>query len=261
MTKTLISFTKSKNTLNAQSFYFTTMRRCFSLALLLCVVICSIEARIYNKLNKKEQSQGYVLLFNGSDLSFWTGDTINYRVDNNCIKVTAEYGDENNLYTKKEYRNFHFKFDFCFTEPGVNNGVGIRTPMGKDAAYWGMCEVQILDHDAPCYEGLADYQVHGSAYGLVPAKRVPHKGIGKWNSEEIIVHEDSITVILNGETILVANLRDACQGHNMAPENSTKNPYTRDHKSHPGLFNERGHIGFLGHGKGLMLRNIRIKEL
>ena len=42
--------------------------------------------------------------------------------------------------------------------------------------------------------------------------------------------------------------------------NLTKNG-TADHKEHPGLFNKKGHIGFLGHGSPVKFRNIRIKEL
>jgi hypothetical protein len=34
-----------------------------------------------------------------------------------------------------------------------------------------------------------------------------------------------------------------------------------DGKDHPGLKNEKGAIGFLGHGSELKFRNIRIKEL
>lgn len=48
---------------------------------------------------------------------------------------------------------------------------------------------------------------------------------------------------------------------NYKPAGEKRNPYTLDHHSHPGLLNPRGHIGFLGHGEGLQLRNIRIKEL
>ncbi len=33
-----------------------------------------------------------------------------------------------NLYTKDEYGNFVYRFEFQLT-PGANNGVGIRTPM------------------------------------------------------------------------------------------------------------------------------------
>lgn len=233
----------------------------FVFAMALLVVATSVFARKNIKLTPAERKQGFALLFDGKSLLGWTGDTLNYKPVDGVIKVTADYGDEHNLYTQKEYRDFVFRFDFCFTQRGVNNGVGIRTPMGKDAAYYGMCEVQILDHDAPGYEGLADYQVHGSAYGIVPAKRIKHRALGEWGTEEIIVKGDSVIVTVNGERILSANLREACQGHNMAPEGQKRNPYTIDHQSHPGLFNAKGHIGFLGHGEGLLLRNIRIKEL
>ena len=212
-------------------------------------------------LPEDEARAGYEVLFDGTDLSKWTGDMEGYTPVNGTIYVTAKYGDTRNLYTKKEYRDFILRFDFCFVKPGVNNGVGIRTPMGKDAAYWGMCECQILDHDDPIYKNLHEYQVHGSAYGIIPAKRIVHKPLGEWNSEEIKVVGDRITVTLNGEVILDGNLREACQGHNVAPDGSKYNPYTVDHKNHPGMFNEKGHIGFLGHGAGIKFRNVRVLDL
>ena len=64
--------------------------------------------------------------------------------------------------------------------------------MGVDAAYDGMCEVQILDHDAPMYAKLREYQVHGSVYGVIPAKRIVHKPLGEWSTEEIRVEGDNI---------------------------------------------------------------------
>ena len=68
-------------------------------------------------------------------------------------------------------------------------------------------------------------------------------------------------VTVNGEVILDGNIRKACKGHNVAPDGSTKNPYTVDGRNHPGLFNKKGHIGLLGHGPGIRFRNIRVKEL
>ena len=141
-----------------------------------------------------------------------------------------------------------------------NNGVGIRTSEGVDAAYEGM-EIQILDHDDPIYKGLREYQVHGSVYGIIPAKRIKHKPLGEWNYEEIRAEGDHITVTLNGEVLVDGNIREACQGHNMAPEAGQPNPYTVDHQSHPGLFNKEGLISFCGHGEGLKLRNIRVLDL
>ena len=36
---------------------------------------------------------------------------------------------------------------------------------------------------------------------------------------------------------------------------------TIEHKDHPGLKKEKGHIGFLGHGSLVKFKNIRVKEL
>ena len=213
------------------------------------------------ELPEDEAKAGYEVLFDGTDMSQWTGDLRRYSLINGTIYVTANYGNANNLYTKKEYSDFILRFEFCFETPGVNNGVGIRTPKDVDAAYYGMCECQILDHDDPIYKDLNVYQVHGSAYGIIPAKRIVHKPLGTWNQEEIKVVGDHITVTLNGEVILDGNLREACKGHNVAPDGSDYNPYTVDHRNHPGMFNEKGYISLCGHGPGIRFRNIRVLDL
>jgi len=92
------------------------------------------------------------------------------------------------IYTKDEYDNFVFRFEFQLT-PGANNGLGIRTPMEGDAAYVGM-ERQIIDNDAPVYEKLQMYQYHGSVYGIIPAKRGYLKPVGEWNYEEVVANGD-----------------------------------------------------------------------
>ncbi len=212
-------------------------------------------------LSDEEKKQGFELLFDGTNLDNFVGNKVGYVPINGCINVTANYGNESNLYTKKEYRDFIFRFEFCFLRPGVNNGVGIRTPMGVDAAYDGMCEVQILDHDDPIYAGLREYQVHGSVYGVIPAKRIKHKPLGEWSEEEIRVQGNHITVTVNGEVIVDGDIKEACKGHNVAPDGSDNNPYTVDHHNHPGMFNKTGHIGFLGHGAGLKFRAVRVLDL
>jgi hypothetical protein len=78
---------------------------------------------------------------------------------------------------------------------------------------------------------------------------------------EIQVKGDNVKVFVNGELINDADVREACKGHNMAPEGAKKNPYTIDGRNHPGLFNKKGHIGFLGHGSGLKYRNVRVLDL
>lgn len=209
-----------------------------------------------------EAAEGFEVLFDGTNLDKWQGNKEGYLPVNGTIYVTAQYGSEQNLYTVKEYKDFVLRFEFSFVRAGANNGIGVRTPKGVDAAYEGMCEVQILDHDDPIYaDWLQEYQVHGSVYGVVPAKRIKHKPLGEWSTEEIRVQGDRVKVTVNGEVILDANVREACKGHNVAPKGASVNEYTRDHKNHPGMFNKTGYIGLLGHGAGVKFRNIRVKEL
>ena len=214
---------------------------------------------LISELTPEEKKEGFVMLFDGSNMDNWQGNLDNYTLIDGTIYVDAAYGNGGNLYTKKKYSDFIYRFEFQFMVLGVNNGVGIRTPMDVDAAYEGM-EIQILDHDAPYYRDLREYQQHGSVYGIIPAKRVKFPELGTWNTEEIRAEGDHITVTVNGEVILDGNIREACKGHNVSADGGP-NEYTVDHQNHPGLFNKDGYISFCGHGTGIKFRNIRIKDL
>ena len=200
-----------------------------------------------HNISAQEKSDGFVPLFNGRDLSNWTGDKQSYIAEDGLIVIKPLDGGGGNLYTEKEYSDFVFRFEFQLT-PAANNGIGIRAPLEGDAAYAGM-EIQLLDNDAPEYEHLQPYQYHGSVYGVIPAKRGYLKPVGEWNSEEISAIGTHITVTLNGTVII--------DGDIAGPRDNG----TMDHKDHPGLKNKTGHIGFLGHGSIVKFRNIRIKDL
>lgn len=211
------------------------------------IYIREIERPEPFKLSKEEEKEGYEILFDGTNMHKWTGNTTDYVTEDGNIVLYPSKSFGGNLYTKEEYGNFVFRFEFQLT-PGANNGLGIRTPMEGDAAYVGM-ELQILDNDAPIYSKLKEYQYHGSVYGIIPAKRGYLKPNGEWNYQEVIANGDNIKITLNGTVILEGNLKEA-----------TKNG-TLDNKKHPGLFNEKGHIAFLGHGSKVKFRNIRVKRL
>jgi hypothetical protein len=195
----------------------------------------------------QERSEGYVELFDGISMFKFTGNTKDYVVEDGVIAVYPEFGGKGNLYTKSEYGDFSFRFEFQLT-PGANNGIGIRTPMEGDAAYAGM-EIQVLDNTAAIYRDLKEYQYHGSVYGVIPAKREYLKPVGEWNEEEIIAQGNHIKVILNGTTIVDGDIAEASLNG------------TPDHNEHPGLKNSKGHIAFLGHGSVVKFRNLRIRDL
>lgn len=222
------------------------------------------------KLSPEEEAQGFEVLFDGRSLDKWHGNTSAYVPVDGNIYVTAQYGGSGNLYTKKNYSDFIYRFEFWFDVPAVNNGIGIRTGKdvtGVDAAFHGM-EIQVLDHDDPVYggypfgfTGIKPYQQHGSVYGVIPAKHVDFGPIKQWHTEEIKAIGDHITVTVDGEVILDGNIREACQGHAVGPEGTEGNPYMIDHRNHPGLFNKEGYISFCGHGPGVKFRNVRILDL
>ena len=213
------------------------------------IYIKEIEQPEPFELSAEEKSENFEILFDGTSMHEWTGNTTDYIIEDGNMVIYPSKGSGGDLFTKKEYDNFVFRFEFQLT-PAANNGVGIRTSMeGKlSAAYRGM-EIQILDDDAPVYKDLEVYQFHGSVYGVIPAKRGHLKPMGEWNYQEIIADGDNIKVILNGTTIVDGNLREASKNGTM------------DKKEHPGLFNKSGHIGFLGHGSVVKFRNIRVKQL
>jgi hypothetical protein len=216
----------------------------------LCSFLKSAETAP-NVLSPEEKAEGFQLIFDGKALSpeIWQSAINGYPIEDGVI-VCRKGG---NLLTAKEYGDFVLRFEFSLP-PGGNNGVGIRAESpSKDAAYHGM-EIQILDNSSEQWKGLKPYQFHGSIYGVVPVKRNAekndyHKPVGEWNVEEITACGSRITVVLNGETVVDADISEF------------RDKPTPDGREHPGLHREKGFLGFLGHGDPVRFRNIRVKEL
>ncbi len=240
-----------------------------------CCSICSNEY-------PGDIDEGFVSIFNGKDLTGWCGATEMYGVDPKEPGVLQCFPERKpkdlrfgNLCTEKEYKNFILRFEFKMPENG-NNGLGIRmTDVAADAAYYGMCELQLLDDGGSDYydaakkaDKLKPYQYTGSVYGVVPSLRDnTNKQIwgkdanftgggsyvrkpGMWNFEEVKVIGSEIEVYLNGYLITKADV-SKFKGDGDTP----------DKRKHPGLHNEKGRIGWLGHGHNVKWKNIRIKEL
>lgn len=183
-------------------------------------------------------------LFNGTDLSGWQqvgGPEGSWQVQDGLLRVAAEGGGW--LSTLQEYGDFELELEFL-VPAGGNSGVFLRTPREGDPAYAGL-EIQVLDDYAEQHATLKPWQYTGSIYGVqAPAKRVSKKA-GEWQKMSILCDGPKVQVVLNGQTIIDANLKD----------------YADKLAEHPGLARSKGYIGLQNHGPGVEFRNIEIKQL
>jgi hypothetical protein len=196
------------------------------------------------RLRGDDTAQGFVSIFNGTDLSGWAGAVDDYEVRDGAIVCREGRGGV--LYTSDSFADFAVRVEFRLP-PGGNNGLAIRYPGTGRASYDGMCELQIIDETSERFAKLDPRQYHGSAYGMAPAHRGFLRPVGEWNYQEVTVIGSTIRVELNGTVILSTDLSQITE--------------YKDGRDHPGKVLTSGHFGFAGHRDPVMFRNVAIKRL
>jgi serine/threonine protein kinase/formylglycine-generating enzyme required for sulfatase activity len=182
---------------------------------------------------------GFMPLFNGKDLTGWAGPLGDFEVVDGAVRCKTNR--RSTIYFNKEYADFVARVQFRLT-PGANDGLAIRYPGTGDPSNSGMCEIQLLDDSALIYANWRPTWFHGSAYGLVAAKRGHLRPVGEWNNQEVTVKGYRVKVELNGVVILDADLSQVAADHT-----------GRDRVS--------GFLGLCGHGQPVDYRKIEIKDL
>lgn len=209
------------------------------------IFVREIGAEEANRRLSNHQGQAFHALFNGKDLTGWTGSVDNYEVVNGAIRCKEGHGGL--LLTEEQYSNFIARVEFKLP-PGGNNGLAIRSSGEGDVAYMGMCELQVLDSGHEKFAGkLDDRQYHGSAYGMVAAHQGYLRPTGEWNFQEVTVDGSTIKVELNGNVILDTDLSKVAE--------------FLAEKAHPGKNRTSGFFGFAGHNDPVEFRNVSIKSL
>jgi len=205
-----------------------------------------IQPREANDLlrQRSDAEGGFEDLFNGRDLTGWTGARDSYEVVEGAIQ--CQPGEGGVLFTEEEFGDFRLRLEFRLPEGG-NNGIAIRYPGEGKPAYDGMCELQVVDESAKRYDRLDPRQHHGSAYGIAAAHPGYLRPAGQWNYQEVTVVGSRVRVELNGTVILDEDLAE------------TKRYLAG--RAHPGKLREKGHLGFAGHHDPVAFRRIAVKRL
>jgi len=210
------------------------------------IFLREIGADEANKILASHGGEGFKAVWNGKDFEGWGGPVDQYEIKDGSIVCRPEKGGT--IYAKDELSDFVARVEFMLP-PGGNNGLAIRYPGEGDTAYAGMCEVQVLDDDAPMYAKLDPRQYCGSVYGQVAAQRGYVRPAGEWNFYEVTVKGPVIRVELNGTVITNADVSK------ITPE-----MFMAGHP-HPGKDRPSGFFGFAGHNDPVAFRNVLIKKL
>jgi hypothetical protein len=207
------------------------------------VYLREIPAAEATRFLRERDNANFTEIFNGRDFTGWKGPVDEYEIVDGALRCRP--GKGGTIYTEREYGDFTARLEFRLP-PGGNNGLAIRYPGEGDAAYAGMCELQVLDDSSPKYATLDPRQYHGSIYGMVPSHRGYQRPVGEWNYEQVTVRGSHITVELNGTRIVDADVSTVTSFMANTP--------------HPGKDRTRGHFGFAGHDDPVEFRAVSIRE-
>ncbi|MGM0738756.1 MAG: 3-keto-disaccharide hydrolase [Bacteroidota bacterium] len=177
-------------------------------------------------------NEGFVSLFNGEDLTGWIvpeGDGGHWRVVDGVIDYDAlsEAPDDKNLWSEEEYGDFVLRLDWRIKEtPFVNHNARIIRPDGtyqRDAS-GEIIRISVPDSDSGVYlRGSSKSQINiwswpvgsGEVWGYRTDPDMPPEvaagvtpsvfadnHIGEWNTFEITMVGERLTVELNGQLVI-----------------------------------------------------------
>jgi hypothetical protein len=192
-----------------------------------------------------EADDGWITLFDGKDLSAWDNGAgkepgAGWVIEDGAVtrKERAGY-----MWTKERFGDFVLELEFKTTG---NSGVFFRTGDPRNCVQTGF-EMQVMKPSKPSKHSV------GALYdALAPRKNA---ATDDWNKVAITAKGSKITIDMNGERIIEADLDDWSEaGKN---PDGTKNKYRAALKDFP----REGHVGLQEHGAVVSFRNIRIKPL
>jgi hypothetical protein len=176
--------------------------------------------------------QQFTSLFNGRDFTGWkvpAGDNGHWRIVDGVIDYDAESeaAGAKDLVTEREFGNFVLKVDWRIkSTPFINRAVPIVRHDGthKKDADGKEIRIALPDSDSGVFlRGMSKAQVNiwcwptgsGEVYGYRMDEKMPaavraavtpklnaDRDIGQWNTFEITLRGDRLTVVLNGQEVI-----------------------------------------------------------
>ncbi len=157
------------------------------------------------------------------------------------------------LTSDEEYENYHLSLEWKISEGG-NSGIifGVKEDSMYKKSYLTGMEMQVLDNDKHPDAKIIKHRA-GDLYDLISSTKENLKPVGEWNQAEVIYNNNTLQLILNGETVVSTTVGD---------ENWDKLVAGSKFRTMKGFGTFRkGRIVLQDHGDKVWYRNIKLKQL
>jgi Domain of Unknown Function (DUF1080) len=207
-----------------------------------------------NTLSPAEQSAGWRLLFDGTNMNAWRGYKAadipsGWHVANGELTKDRPVED---IVSKEEFADFELQMDWKIGEAG-NSGIFYRGSEEFDKIYWTAPEYQLLD-DIKAADNKTRLTCAGAAYGLYPSPIGHLNPVGQWNTTRIVAKGPHIEHWLNGFKLLEYEMGSPDWEARMKASKFAAWPKYGRLRS--------GHLAMQGdHNGSLSFRNIKIRPL
>ena len=214
------------------------------------------------EITQKEESQQWIILFDGSSFENWRGYLVEdmypeWSIEDKAMVFTPNEKGGKNIITKEKFTNFILSLEWKISEGG-NSGIfwGVYEDEKYAQPYNTGPEIQVLDNDKhPDAKAKPKYHQAGALYDLVQPKHDVCKPVGEWNTCVIKVDhtKNQGNVTLNGTVIV------EFQVHGEKWDAMVANSKFRNSIDF-GKY-QTGHIGLQDHGDKVWYRNVKLKKL
>jgi len=204
-----------------------------------------------NELTAEERANGWVLLFDGHDLTGWRNNNdrpVAATIEDGAINVHNTGGYL--LVYERPFGDFVLKCDVKMNgDSKCNSGVFVRTSDLADPVNTAL-EVQVFGGQESSMHGF------GALYDLVGPTHDARRGPGEWDTLEIRCQGSHVSVKVNGEEVATINCDEWNQpGQRLdGTQHKFGNRAIKD-------FARRGYLGLQDHGHDVWYKNIKLREL
>jgi Domain of Unknown Function (DUF1080) len=196
---------------------------------------------------ERGRGPGFRSLWDGREVAGWAGATEMFAEYKGALR--ARQGATGTMHVPDALSDFIVRMEFMVA-PGGSGGLALRYSGEGDPATAGLCKIQMRDEHYEKTGGPIDArQAHGSAYGLVAARRGYQREAGQWNFQEVTVRGATVRVELNGYVILETDLSTAVPAAflHVGAERRPIRP--------------RGFFGLVAENPGLAIRTLELRKL